>query len=63
MLNPAILVPQDFHLTITLFKSNRTQRSIKYIGLKIWNSISHNLKSMTFNQFKKHYKSVLLLND
>ena len=51
------------HLTIPLFKNNRTQRSIKYIGPKIWNSISHNLKIMTFNKFKKHYKSVLLLND
>ena len=37
-------------LTIPLFKSNRTQRSIKYIGPKIWNSISHNLKIMTFNK-------------
>ena len=27
------------HLTISLFKSNRTQRSIKFIGPKIWNSI------------------------
>ena len=50
-------------LAILLFKSNRTQRSIKYIGPKIWNSISHNLRTMTFNKFKKHYKSVLLLND
>ena len=51
------------HLTIPLFKSNRTQRSIKYIGPKIWNSISTNLRIMTFNKFKKRYKSVLLLND
>ena len=51
------------HLTIRLFESNRTQRSTKYIGPKIWNSISHNLRLMTFNKFKKHYKSVLLLND
>ena len=50
------------HLTIPLFKSNQTQRSIKYIGPKIWNSISHNLKIMTFNKFKKNYKLVLLLN-
>ena len=50
-------------LTIPLFKSNRTQRSIKYIGPKICNSISHNLRTMTFNKFKKHYKSVLLLSD
>ena len=50
-------------LTVPLFKSNRTQRSIKYIGPKIWNSISHNLRTMTFNKFKKHYKSVLLLSD
>ena len=41
------------NLTIPLFKSNRTQRSIKYIGPKIWNSVSHNLKIMTFNKFKK----------
>ena len=50
-------------LTIPLFKSNRTQRLIKYVGPKIWNSISNNLRIMTFNKFKKHYKSVLLLND
>ena len=43
------------HLTIPLFISNRTQRSIKYIGLKIWNSISHNQRTMTFNKFKKHF--------
>ena len=42
------------NLTIPLFKSNRTQRSIKYIGPKIWNSISHNLKIMTFNKLKKN---------
>ena len=41
------------HLIIPLFKSNRTQRSIKYIGPKIWNSISHNLRIMTFNKLKK----------
>ena len=51
------------HLTIPLFKSSRTQRSIKYIGPKIWNSISHNLRAITFNKFKKHYKSILLLSD
>ena len=51
------------HLTFPLFKSNQTQRSIKYIGPKNWNSISHILRTMIFNKFKKHYKSVLLLND
>ena len=51
------------HHTILLFKSNRTERSIKYIGPKIWNCISQNLKTMTFSKFKKHYKSVLHLND
>ena len=51
------------HLNILLFKSNRTQRSIKYIEPKIWNSISHNLRTMTFNKFKKHYKSVPLFSD
>ena len=53
----------NHHLTIPLFKSNQTQKSIKYIGSKIWNSISHNLRSMTFNKFKKHYRSVLPLNE
>ena len=50
-------------LTIPLFESNRTKRSIKFIGPKIWNFISHNLRTMAFNKFKKHYKSVLLFND
>ena len=67
MLNPAILVPQDFYLIITLpflcLKVIKLKRSIKYIGPKIWNFISHNLKIMTCNKFEKHYKSVLLLND
>ena len=51
------------HLTISLFKSNRTQKSIKCTGPKIENSISHNLRTMTFDKFKKHYKSVLLFSD
>ena len=51
------------YLTIPLFKSNRTHRSIKYIGPKIWNSLSHNLRKITFNKFKKHYISVLLFSD
>ena len=51
------------HLTIPLFKSKQTQRSIKYIEPKIWNSISHKLRTMSFNKFNKHYKSVLLFSD
>ena len=47
-------------LFIPLFKTQRTQRSIKYIGAKLWNSILEYLKNYYFPKFKIEYKIFLL---
>ena len=59
------LLPKIFDNYFSYAKSchSRTTRFSLNIGPKIWNSTSYNLKIMTFNKYKKHYKSVLLLNN
>ena len=42
--------------------SARTQRSIKFIGAKLWNDIPFEIKKLAFNKFKESYKSLLLNN-
>ena len=34
------------------FMTTRTQRSIKFIGTKIWNNIPHDVKKLTYSKFK-----------
>ena len=48
------------HLIIPLFKTNRVQRSIKFIGPKIWNSIPIDLRKHSFTKFKNNYESFLI---
>jgi len=38
----------------------RLQKSIRYKGVKIWNSIETNLKSMSISKFTTAYKNQLL---
>ena len=48
------------HMIIPLFKTNRLRRSIRFIGPKIWSSISIDLRKHSFTKFKKYYKSLLI---
>ena len=38
-------------LKVPLFKSSRTQKSVKYQGVTLWNSLSLNLKNYLFKNF------------
>lgn len=42
------------------FSNSRTKGSIKYIGVKVWNSIPQSITSRPYNSFKKSLKSHLL---
>ena len=42
------------------FLSSQCQRSIKYQGAKIWNSISSNIRNQSFHTFKRDIKIQLL---
>ena len=44
---------------IPLFKTNKTQRSIKYIGPSIWNKIPIEIRHLNLPKFKKEYKKRL----
>ena len=47
-------------MVIPLYKTNRLQRSIKYVGPKIWNSIPLEVRKFSFNRFNKCYKNLLM---
>ena len=47
-------------MTLTRYSTNRSQNSIKYKGIKIWNSIPNHMKSFSFRKFKLECKSFLL---
>ena len=40
--------------------TSRSQRSIKYVGAKIWTSIPSGIKKLPFHKFKEIYKNFLL---
>ena len=48
------------HLFLPRFHISRTQRPIKYLGSKIWNSIPYDIKILPFTKFKSSYKFHLL---
>ena len=50
------------HLTMPLFKTQKTQRFIKYTGAKIWKSIPIWIKKYSIQKFKKDYKKFLITN-
>ena len=48
------------NLTIPLYKTKRTQKSIKYSGAKIWNSIANNIRDFSIRKFLKETKQIYL---
>ena len=46
-------------LYLPLYKTKRAQKSIKYIGVKIWNDIPLKIRTLPFNKFKQKYKLYL----
>ena len=65
---PSLLQPAKFttalpDLTLIIlskFSTSRCQRSIKFQGTKIWNSIPIELQNQSFHKFKSNFKSFLL---
>ena len=49
------------NLYIPRYRSNRLQRSIKYQGVKVWNSKSENIKKLSENLFKKELKEYFFI--
>ena len=49
----------SYQLMIPLFKTNKTQRSIKYTGPSIWNKIPIEIRQLNLPKFKKEYKKRL----
>ena len=47
-------------LYIPKFSFSRWQKSIKYQGAKIWNSVPINIRDQNFNKFKINFKNSLL---
>ena len=48
------------NLYIPKFYFSRCQKSIKYQGAKIWNSVPTNSRDQNFNKFKSNFKNSLL---
>ena len=51
------------NISLPRFSSAKTQRSINYMGAKIWNNIPLDLKQILCNKFKFSYKQLLLNQD
>ena len=49
------------NLYIPRYRSNRLQRSIKYQGVKVWNSIPESIKKLSKNLFKKQLKEYFFI--
>ena len=49
-------------LKVPLFKLSRTQKSVKYQGVALWNSLLLNLKKLPFQKIFTEYKSNLIQN-
>jgi len=57
---------QHQHLTRTsnnfslpLYSSSKTQRNIKFVGAKLWNSIPNHIRKLTYKKFTVTYKNFL----
>ena len=48
------------NLHLPRFSSARTQKSLKYIGVKLWNNIPYRIKQLSFSKLKIAWKSLLL---
>ena len=51
----------NLRLFLPRFQSSLTENSLKYIGVKIWNAISREIKKLPFLKFKNAYKNLVLL--
>ena len=54
------LASSELNLYLPRYKSQKLQKSFKYQGVKIWNSVPQDLKQLPFNRFKTMYKKHLL---
>jgi len=45
-------------LYLSWYKINQSQKSIKFLGVKIWNNIPQNIRTLTINKFKERIKSI-----
>ena len=50
----------NHNLHIPRYSTNKSQKSIKYQGSKLWNSLSVELQNQSFSKFKRSYKLILL---
>ena len=50
----------ELRLHIPRYPTNRLRRSIKYQGVKVWNAIPKEIKSLKFKEFKVKFKEYLL---
>ena len=53
-------VSQEDHIFLNRFATSRTQHTIKYIGVKIWNNIPNEIKKLSYTKFILSYKKFLL---
>ena len=51
-------VSQEDHIFLNRFATSRTQHTIKYIGIKIWNNIPKEIKKLSYTKFILSYKKV-----
>ena len=49
-------------LKVPLFKLSRTQKSVKYLSVTLWNALSLNFKKLSFRKFSTEYKFNLIRN-
>ena len=47
-------------LKVLLFKLSRTQKSMKYQGVTLWNLLTLNFKKLSFQKFSTEYRSNLI---
>ena len=50
------------NLKLPLYSTNRTQKSIKFQGAKLWNALSFSLKQQFRRKFVKEFKSDAIAN-
>ena len=56
------LALSELSLYLPRYRTQKLQKTFKYQGDKIWNSIPYKLKKLPFDQFELKYKKYLLLN-
>ena len=53
------LALSELNLYLPKYRTQKLQKSFKYQGAKIWNSVPYELKKLPFHQFKLKYKKYL----